>query len=118
MHFYYMVVFMRVYEKLFGKRVTVSQMKRMRRYYDELIQRKEREIEALKADKQLLLRHGLTQAEKRRELLEHSRKVLEINKELNALAKENFAKRNRSDSRKKIKKRKKRYNRKRKIKNK
>ena len=109
---------MRLYKLLFGKRVPITQLKRMRRYYDELIQRKEHEIEALKADKQLLLRHGLTQAEKRRELLEHSRKVLDINKELNALVKENVAKRNRTDHRKRIKKGKKQYNPKRKIKNK
>ena len=87
MHFYYMVVFMRLYKLLFGKRVPITQLKRMRKYYDELIQRKEHEIEELKAEKQLLLRHGLAQAEKRRELLEHSRKVLDINRELNEMMK-------------------------------
>ena len=98
---------MRLYKLLFGKRVPIAQLKRMRRYYDELIQRKEREIEELKADKQLLLRHGLLQAEKRRELLEHSRKVLDINKELNALVKENVERKRINPIKEKIKKKRK-----------
>lgn len=78
---------MRLYEKLFGKKIPVARLKRMQRHYQELLWRKEQEIEALKADKQLLLRHGLTQAEKRHELLEHSKKVIAINRELNEMVK-------------------------------
>ncbi len=78
---------MRLVERLFGRRVPMRALKRMQRHYQELLLRKEEEIEELKSDKQLLLRHGLQQAEKRRELLEHSKKVIGINRELNEMMK-------------------------------
>lgn len=78
---------MGIVARLFGKCVPVSELKRLKKYYNELLVQKEKEIAELHRDNEFLIRNAMEQAKKRSEIAEHGKKLLEINKQLKELAK-------------------------------
>ncbi len=73
---------MKAVRKFFERRVPVSEIKRIRRSYEELLRQRDRQIEELKKDNELLIRNAITQAEKRSEMGGHAKRLIEINREL------------------------------------
>jgi len=73
---------MPVLQWLLGNRVSIAELRRVRRQYEGLLREKEKMIDELRAQNALLLKSALTQAEKRQEMGRHAKRLIEINREL------------------------------------
>ncbi len=65
-----------------GKTVPLSELQHLKKTYEELLQRKEKQIEQLKKENQLILKQALKQTEKRIQVSDLSKQLVRINKEL------------------------------------
>jgi hypothetical protein len=62
--------------------ISKKDFNRIRRHYTAILRKRDSEIGELKKQNQFLLQNALTQAQKRRDLAEHSKRLIEINREL------------------------------------
>ena len=62
--------------------MTTKDIDKLKKYYEEELAKKDKEIEKLKEENLIILKSALSQAEKVSKISEHARKLFEINKKL------------------------------------